>query len=269
MIHEYINHVKKATFCVMLPDLHSKFNSPSGTGFFISADGWFVTAAHVITEDGSPFGKIRSDVTSAWLEKESHFDEADQFITGTGCMSNEGVEYINPHLDFALIKVDFNKNRHQEGFNHLQGFPYLTVSRRVLAEGEDVFSFGYPLSTFNEITSNCGEISLSPRTTSAIVSSLIDRTKTMRSTKDPKIYVLDKALNYGNSGGPILASATGAVHAFCSRFQPVYVPQAHLTIPGSPTPMIMTPSLYGVVVRLANEVILKELERIGVKTIDS
>jgi hypothetical protein len=77
----------------------------------------------------------------------------------------------------------------------------------------------------------------------------------------PKVYVLDKALNYGNSGGPILASSSGHVHAFCSRFQPFYVPQAHLASPNGPAPLIMSPSLYGIVVRLGNRAIVAELEK--------
>ena len=62
---------------------------------------------------------------------------------------------------------------------------------------------------------------------------------------DPQLYVLDKALNYGNSGGPIVAVGTGKAHAFCSRFQPMRVPQGD---PADPkTSWIMIPSLYGVV----------------------
>ncbi len=56
------------------------------------------------------------------------------------------------------------------------------------------------------------------------MSSTLEKTKMLMSSGDEKIYVLDKALNYGNSGGPIVAAETGRVHALCSRFQPVMVP---------------------------------------------
>lgn len=69
---------------------------------------------------------------------------------------------------------------------------------------------------------------------------------------DPKAYVLDKALNYGNSGGPILSVATWHVHALCSRFQPVYVPQQHMQDKNGNFPFIMIPSLYGIVSSLGN-----------------
>jgi serine protease Do len=55
----------------------------------------------------------------------------------------------------------------------------------------------------------------------------------------------------------ILAAATGKVHAFCSRFQPVHIPQPHI----DPKLMIVIPSLYGVVSRLSNPGILEALRR--------
>ena len=76
------------------------------------------------------------------------------------------------------------------------------------------------------------------------------------------IVLLDKSLNYGNSGGPIVAVGTGKAHAFCSRFQPVRIPQGN---PADPkTQWIMIPSLYGVVSSLGNQSILHELGKRGV-----
>jgi S1-C subfamily serine protease len=41
-----------ATFCIELPNsLQHGMPTPTGTGFFVSPDGYFVTAAHVITEN--------------------------------------------------------------------------------------------------------------------------------------------------------------------------------------------------------------------------
>jgi len=84
----------------------------------------------------------------------------------------------------------------------------------------------------------------------------MEQTRMVMTDADPKVYVLDKALNYGNSGGPILSAETGHVHALCSRFQPVYVPQNHLKdANGNPLP-VMIPSLYGIVSRLDNRKLL-------------
>lgn len=81
---------------------------------------------------------------------------------------------------------------------------------------------------------------------------------------DPKVYVLDKALNYGNSGGPIVSVETGHVHALCSRFQPVFVPQPQLRQPDGSMPVIAVPSLYGVVTRLDNPMLLEVFGKYGI-----
>jgi serine protease Do len=83
------------------------------------------------------------------------------------------------------------------------------------------------------------------RTTSAIIASTLEHTKMIQTADDAQVYVLDKALNYGNSGGPIVATESGRAFAVCSRFQPVVVPQV-----GGGT--VWVPSLYGVVTSIAN-----------------
>jgi hypothetical protein len=80
---------------------------------------------------------------------------------------------------------------------------------------------------------------------------------------DARVYVLDKALNYGNSGGPIVAVDSGRVHAVCSRFQPLTVPQAHLNV------YIRVPSLYGIVSSLENLPVLQLLDSLGVSIDDA
>jgi hypothetical protein len=78
--------------------------------------------------------------------------------------------------------------------------------------------------------------------------------------RPPENYVLDRALNYGNSGGPIVAAETGRVHAVCSRFQPVRIPQPHL----KGEPLIMVPSLYGMVSSLGRQLVLEALKKRGI-----
>lgn len=132
-----------------------------------------------------------------------------------------------------------------------EGFPYIEVELDHIPDGTPIYSYGYPLpQTYEPVSLQGGALmvgggGVGPRTTSAIVSSSVEMTGMVTTDRDPKVYVLDKALNYGNSGGPILISGTGKVFAVCVRFQPVWVPQAG----GVP---IVVPSLYGIGSSLAN-----------------
>ena len=242
-----------ATFAILLPNEEQNgMPFPMGTVFFVSPDGYFITAAHVITENGESDGSIRKDIDKAWLMKEDN--SMCQFIE---------LIAIDPCTDFALLKVDFEKNTTKEFLNNRNNFPHIQVSTRIMEDGEGVYVFGYPLSNGNhqELKGmSIGTTELSPRTTSAIVSSSIEKTKMVMTSVAVKIYVLDKALNYGNSGGPIVSTETGNVHAICSRFQPVFIPQKHL----GENVAIFIPSLYGIVTSLNNGKIIEELERKGV-----
>ncbi len=170
--------------------------------------------------------------------------------------------------DLALLKVDFSRNANKDWLSGREGFPHLTISVRALSEGEPVYSFGYPLSTGGVVRAGpagmVGAMELPPRVTSAIVASTLEKTAMVMSSGDPLYYVLDKALNYGNSGGPVIASETGHVHAFCSRFQPVGIPQHHLLDPSGKPLVVYIPSLYGVVSSLANAASLKGFREQGV-----
>jgi len=264
VIRNTLLKTQAATFCVQLPDANQQgMPTPMGTGFFVSPDGWFVTAAHVITENQESDGPVRQDLSQSWLMKEKRISIAKP---GAMCQAVSFGHVIAP-LDFALLKVDFPANANKDWLAGKTEFPFLSVSRRQLDEGEPVYSFGYPLSSalaqsFGSVA--VGRLSLCPRVTSAIVSSTLEATQTVMSKSDPQVYVLDKALNYGNSGGPIVSSETGRVHAFCSRFQPVLVPQRHLQdASGNPTYVAM-PSLYCVVSSLGNPGIQSLFQKLNV-----
>lgn len=268
MITNTLANTKAATFSVDLPhQARQGMPTPKGTGFFISPDGWFVTAAHVITDDNNSDGNIRSDLHQAWLMKEIRVPGGPP---GAMCQ-NVSFGHVIDSLDFALLKVDFQANANKAWLVGKNQFPYLEVSTRQLDEGESVYSFGYPLSesfvqSLGPVT--VGSTSLRPRVTSAIVSSTIYGTKMVMTDADPQVYVLDKALNYGNSGGPIVSSDTGRVHALCSRFQSVFIEQPHLKDSNGKPLAVMIPSLYGVVSSLRNKEILSLLQSLNIPVFD-
>ena len=105
MIRQTLKAAQHATYSVDLPDPHKRgMPTPKGTGFFVSPDGWFVTAAHVITENGRSDGPTRKDLGSAWLTQKL------QRMGPTSMCQAVSLDYIDPKTDFALLKVDFSAN---------------------------------------------------------------------------------------------------------------------------------------------------------------
>ncbi len=261
MIRKSLKMIKEATFAISLPNpRHHGMPTPAGTGFFVSPDGWFVTAAHVITENGNSDGPIRKDLSKSFISKEARLDDGSDPLP-IGC-SELSFEYLDPLTDFALLKIDFKANATKAWLKDKSEFSFINISSRELEEGEPVYSFGYPLPEiyFKKMEKlSLGHSALCPRVTSATVSSTFEKQRMVMGSNDPKVYVLDKALNYGNSGGPIIATETGKVHAFCSRFQPVAIPQGHLRDKQGNPLSIRIPSLYGIVSSISNKSILQKL----------
>jgi serine protease Do len=269
MIRKTLAATQAATYSIDLPNQNlAGMPTPHGTGFFISPAGWFVTAAHVVTENNRSDGKPRNDYAQAWLKKESR-----TFGSPGGMCVGLSLDFIEPELDFALFKVDFASNAQRIQLIDRTDFSFVTVSSRELSDAEPVYSFGYPLPEANVLlntpTISVGGVSYGPRVTSAIIASTIENTPMVSTPQDTKVYVLDKALNYGNSGGPIVATETGNVHAFCSRFQPVTIPQDYKDPQGNKGVIpIKIPSLYGVVISLANQKIQEELRKRNILIVD-
>jgi serine protease Do len=261
MIERTLAATQQATFALLLPDRNGVL-APTGTGFFVSPDGFFVTAAHVVTQNNTPDGDPRTDISLAWLQKErgtDHLSAICQF---------PALDLVLADYDFALLKLDFARNADKAWLTDRSSFPYVSVSQRKLNEGERIYAFGYPLSEASviqrtpnmEITATA----LKPRTTSAIVSSTLESTKIIMTGADAQVYIIDKALNYGNSGGPILCESSGRAHALCSRFQPVSVRQPQLKAEHESARYITIPSLYGVVSSLYNKPIQDALLARGI-----
>jgi len=261
MIRKTLPRTQAATFSIDLPDKTKHgMPTPTGTGFFVSGDGWFATAAHVVMEGEGKSAKVRDDISKAWLVKESRPGAVPILC------QHAALKHVDRKNDFALLKVDFSKNSNKDWLQGKTEFPYIHSSVRPLDEGEPVYSFGYPLSFLKPIETPgaaFGIVEHSPRLTSAIVSSNFEKSKFVTSMTDTQVYVLDKALNYGNSGGPIIAQSTGNVHAICTRFQPMPVRQRHLEKDGQEV-WILIPSLYGIAVSVANTEIVAKFDEFGI-----
>jgi S1-C subfamily serine protease len=208
---------------------------PAGTGFFIDASGLFVTALHVVE------GATTNDI---WLMKET--------VVGQVPVMLQWPELVKtwPEYDLALLKLDFVRNASKAFLQGASAFPFIDVVFDRQEDGTPVYAFGYPLPERNLLEKSLdgsivGHTGLGPRTTSAVISSSLEMTRPVQSASDAMFYVFDKALNYGNSGGPIVLTESGKAIAVCVRFQPLFVPQDG---GGS----VLIPSLYGVASSLSN-----------------
>jgi serine protease Do len=262
MIRKTLHSTQAATFSVLMPDpAHNDFPTPTGTGFFVSPDGLFVTARHVVVDRLT--GGVRGDVDKAWLQKETR-----DFTSGSPLCQSPKLVFDDALTDIAVLQVSFEENANKDWLQGRNGFPFIEVAGRHLEEGEPVYAFGYPLSSGQVQQGPQGMMvgvhTLHPRVTSAVVSSTVEASGALRTSADPAVYVLDKALNYGNSGGPIIASETGQVHAVCTRFQPVPIVQEHLADKSGVTPtFVYIPSLYGIVSSLLNPSVIAFLKSSG------
>src|SRR5208282_87234 len=239
MIQNTVKATQDATFAVLVPHPNPEakgFPTPNGTAFFVSTDGYVLTARHVLFMDKE--GTSIHDVSSIILTKPE-----------SNCMiRNLSIAKDWPDLDLILLKADFDPHKTQPFLSGKTGFDFLEIDFTVIAEGTPVYAFGYPLADI-KLQQNAqlmiGFHFFCPRTTSAIIASHYDVLgPSRRSSLFPQYHVIHKALNYGNSGGPIIGEANGKAIAVCQKFQPVGIPQGS----GSVT----IPSLYGITRSLKN-----------------
>ena len=272
MIRSTLSNTKKSTFAIVGPSSDENINIPYGTGFFISGEGHFVTAAHVLYDPDNQYNP-RFDLSKILLVRDIH-DE--QRVGNTTCCTG-AVIHLDTSNDFALLKV--SDHELQDASWLINGkFPHLKVSERVLHEAEPVYSYGYPLSETVKIFTgqtvtfhlegqghktyplHTFQTHLCPRITSLIVSSRTENSNAQNQNGIPNTYVLDKALNYGNSGGPIVSILTGFVHGMCRRFQPVGIRQNSIKDSNNNPIQIIIPSLYGIATNLSIPSILEQLK---------
>ena len=74
MIRKTLDRVRDATFSVCIPDIKNHdFPTAGGTGFFVSPDGYAITAAHVVEiydASGGATKSARLDIEKARFQSE-------------------------------------------------------------------------------------------------------------------------------------------------------------------------------------------------------
>jgi serine protease Do len=132
MIRRTLAATKAATYSVCLPRAGTGLlPAPIGTGFFVSPDGWFVTAAHVLTQDGQSTGPVRSDLNIMTLMQ----------IPGPQPIINVNLVHVDHGNDFALLKTDIAGQLPGPLLAGKTAFPFIEISTRTVEEGEPVYSF--------------------------------------------------------------------------------------------------------------------------------
>ena len=175
MIRKTLKTTKEATFVVTVPDKsRNDFPAPNGTGFFVSDNGYFITANHVV--DQLNIG----DVTD--LERPT--DSLSVLV--------KNAKVINkwPNFDLALLKAEFEENKQREYFKTRDNFPYLEIDFSDQEEGSLVYVFGYPLMKSDVRDKGSiiiGVTQIPSRVTSAIISSTTEHFGPIRISSDPKI----------------------------------------------------------------------------------
>lgn len=198
MIRKTVENTINSTFCILDGNPVNNAPNPIGTGFFISKNGFFLTALHVI-----------KGIKNLLLYQPKKY--GDQFITEVRRVKSW------PNYDISLLKIE---NSHD--------LPFLIPDFQEHIEGTPIYSFGYPTSEIipfkptNPGLENliAAKDNLFPRVTSAIISSryyVIDEKVNL--PEAVKYYVLDKELIDKNSGGPIVLTESGNVIALYSFFE--------------------------------------------------
>jgi len=195
----------------------------AGTGFFVSQQGYVLTAAHVIR--GAEKYAREKGATKVWFQVGILLDPSSvpgiNFLGSFSPVAATPVEVDDVH-DVALLKLSANpfNGQLQSGIKTPQGILPLRVAVARLKpelppEGRNVLISGYPLEIPTFVTQKGMVASESFSIVTIPVPGAIGRTR----PEAVDSILLDAVVNPGNSGGPVYESDSGDVVGICEAYE--------------------------------------------------
>lgn len=160
---------------------------PSGTGFFVTSDGWIATCWHVI-EPGIKRDSTNAIIGLKKITAQLNGGEVLEIFPSTFLLDQGYISAIS--ADYCMLKPN---NLPKTKFNSLVIGDFNTVS-----EGDEIYTGGYPMRIEQQFISK-----------GILSSKWIDKKTLYRPQRaDSLINVnvawLDLTMNKGNSGGPVI-----------------------------------------------------------------
>jgi S1-C subfamily serine protease len=125
MIRSSLPNTKNSTFTVLVPHPDSRlqgFPTPNGTGFFVTKDGYFITARHVLEKE--------SVNRTLYNSSEILLTKAEQPAWDVSKLS---IVKDWPKWDLALLRADCEKSKSSVAFRGKDGFDFLEIPGAVRA----------------------------------------------------------------------------------------------------------------------------------------
>lgn len=154
----------------------------TGSGFFISDLGFFITNNHVVTKMKiDKTGAIRVDYSRQIFLKTAGDTYRASLVIDKN--SDRPVVY-----DYAILTLNVTPRDY---------FDVTNLSD--ISQGEEVVAIGYPLD-FDE-----------PIVSSGVISAIVSRPSHINALHRIRTFLTDTLITYGNSGGPLVRASDGKV----------------------------------------------------------
>jgi S1-C subfamily serine protease len=193
VIPKVVNQFKKLGLEVVLTKEGEPVGGTQGTGYIINADGYVLTAAHVLNHEKTVtvwVNKVQYEAEVIYKEEDdkeedsvdnNHLSLQKSLEKSLNSKNNQSIaEFVN-NRDLALLKIISDK----------KDFPTLVFSKSpAYVMGQQIYTLGFPLSNILGDT---------PRLNQGVISSAVG-------IKDnDKFIQISAEVQPGNSGGPLLS----------------------------------------------------------------